>query len=56
MQRLTIASTIEQSTLFQDEDEDGITARLGGTAGGWNVPATDYDSEASTDITYGRGG
>ena len=46
----------QRSCLFQSEDEDGVTARLGGTQGGWNVPVTDYDSEASTDITYGRGG
>lgn len=38
----------------------GWSGRGGGadptTGGGWAVPPTDYDSDVSTDITYGKGG
>ena len=46
------------TSCFQDDDDDDVTLTWFGLVEGgrWNVPPTDYDSEASTDITYGRGG
>ena len=45
------------TSCFQDDDDDVTLTRFGrAEGGGWNVPPTDYDSEASTDFTYGRRG